>query len=72
MSEALLELAAHLEAKQSDAVLRTEVVEGELVVWVSVAAIPGFVEFIKTDRLSRFSSLVDITAVDYPTRAKRF
>ena len=31
-----------------------------------------FVEFLKTDSTCKFSSLVDITAVDYPDRAKRF
>ena len=31
-----------------------------------------FVEFLKTDRNCRFSTLVDITAVDYPEREARF
>jgi len=45
---------------------------GELVVQVSPSTLPDFIEHIKTARDARFSSLVDITAVDYPSREKRF
>jgi len=72
MSEALQELAAHLELKQPDAVVATDITLGELTVEVVPTALVGFVEFLKSDRNCRFSSLVDITAVDYPTRDKRF
>lgn len=72
MSEALHELGALIEAKQAEAVLSYAVSGGELSVTVSAQAIEGFVEFLKVDRSCQFSSLVDITAVDYPTRDKRF
>lgn len=72
MSDALEELAAHLEFKRPDCVISTEIAFGELTVNVTPAALLGFAEFIKTDATCRFSSLVDITAVDYPTREKRF
>ncbi|WP_069299718.1 NADH-quinone oxidoreductase subunit C [Neptunicoccus sediminis] len=73
MSEALTELGNALAAGRSDAVLATEVTKtGELAVQVSPAALPDFVEFIKTESNARFSTLVDITAVDYPGRDKRF
>jgi len=72
MSEALNELGQHLELKRNDCVLSWEVAHGELTVNVAPANIVGFVEFLKTDATCRFSSLVDITAVDYPGRAKRF
>jgi NADH-quinone oxidoreductase subunit C len=45
---------------------------GELNVDVAPAAIVGLVEFLKSDATCGFSSLVDITAVDYTGRAKRF
>ena len=73
MSEALTELGTALAKSSSDAVMATQVnAMGELVVQVSPAALPSFIEHIKTQRDAKFSSLVDITAVDYPSREKRF
>ena len=72
MSEALQELGALLELKRKDCVISWEIAHGELNVDVAPSNIAGFVEFLKTDASCRFSSLVDITAVDYPERAKRF
>ncbi|MBF9044601.1 NADH-quinone oxidoreductase subunit C [Rhodobacterales bacterium HKCCE4037] len=73
MSEALQELADYLSEKRSDAVLSTEInAVGELTVDVAPAQIVDFVEFLKTDRTCQFSTLVDITAVDYPSRDRRF
>jgi NADH-quinone oxidoreductase subunit C len=72
MTEALAELGTHIEMKRPDCVLSWDVAHGELNVDVTPANIVGFVEFLKTDGSCRFSSLVDITAVDYPERAKRF
>ncbi|SLN41167.1 NADH-quinone oxidoreductase subunit C [Roseisalinus antarcticus] len=70
--EALEELGAHLELKRSDCVAGWSVALGELTMDVALANLSGFVEFLKTDATCKFSSLVDITAVDYPGRAKRF
>ena len=72
MSEALNELGAHIEAKRPDCVLSWDVSHGELNVNVAPANILGFVEFLKADQTCKFSTLVDITAVDYPQRPKRF
>ncbi|MEO0380304.1 MAG: NADH-quinone oxidoreductase subunit C [Pseudomonadota bacterium] len=72
MSEALKELGAYLEAKRTDCVLAWDVTHGELNVDVTPSNIVGFVEFLKGDTNCKFSSLVDITAVDYPGKAKRF
>lgn len=72
MSEALQELGTHIEMKRPDCVLSWAVERGELNVNVAPANIAGLVEFLKTDSNCRFSSLVDITAVDYPERSKRF
>ncbi|NIY80292.1 NADH-quinone oxidoreductase subunit C [Celeribacter sp. HF31] len=72
MSEALQELAAHIEIKRPNDVLKTEVAYGELTVTVTSAGIVDFVEFLKTDSTCKFSSLVDITAVDHPSRDQRF
>ncbi|MFV0243532.1 MAG: NADH-quinone oxidoreductase subunit C [Qingshengfaniella sp.] len=72
MSDALQELAADLELRRADSVVATDIAFGELTVQVTLASLPGFLEFLKTDQTCRFSSLVDITAVDYPARERRF
>ncbi len=72
MSEALSELAALLELKRQDAVISTHLAFGELTVTVQLAHLTSFVEFLKTDSACRFSTLVDITAVDHPEAEKRF
>ena len=72
MSEELKELAAHLEAKRPDCVLATEVAFDELTVSVALSSLVSFVEFLKSDKNSLFSTLVDITAVDFPARDARF
>jgi len=72
MSDALNELGTHIELKRSDCVLSWEVANGELTLDVALSNIVGFVEFLKSDQTCRFSTLIDITAVDYPERPKRF
>ena len=72
MSEVLKELGTHIELKRPDCVLAWDVSEGELNIDVAPSNIAGFVEFLKTDNTCKFSSLVDITGVDYPQRPKRF
>ena len=72
MTQALKELGQHLELKRPDCVIGWSIAFGELTVDVALSNIVGFTEFLKTDPSCRFNSLVDITAVDYPERAKRF
>jgi NADH-quinone oxidoreductase subunit C len=72
MSDAMKELGAHIEAKRPDCVLSWDVTNDELNIDVAPASIVGFVEFLKSDQTCEFSSLVDITGVDYPDRPKRF
>ena len=72
MSEELRELGALIEAKRPDCVLGWDVSFGELSLDVAPANIAGLVEFLKTDTACKFSTLVDLTAVDYPERPKRF
>ncbi|WP_341198706.1 NADH-quinone oxidoreductase subunit C [Lentibacter algarum] len=72
MSEELRELGALIEAKRPDCVLSWDVSFGELSVDVAPANIAGLVDFLKTDNACKFSTLVDLTAVDYPERPKRF
>ncbi|REC55770.1 NADH-quinone oxidoreductase subunit C [Rhodosalinus sediminis] len=69
---ALEELGAHIESRRPDCVLSWSVTRGELCVCVAPARIAGFTEFLKQDSSCGFSTLVDITAVDWPERPKRF
>ena len=72
MSEELRDLGALIEAKRPDCVLGWDVSFGELSVDVAPANIAGLVDFLKADNACKFSTLVDLTAVDYPERPKRF
>ncbi len=72
MTEALNELGAYIEAKRPDCVLGWDVTHDELNIDVAPANIRGLVEFLGKDARCRFTSLVDITAVDYPQRTRRF
>ncbi|MEO0632531.1 MAG: NADH-quinone oxidoreductase subunit C [Pseudomonadota bacterium] len=72
MSNVLKELGTYIEAKRPDCVLAWDVTLGELNLDVAPSSIFGLTEFLQTDSTCKFSSLVDITAVDYPGRAKRF
>lgn len=70
--DALKELGTTIELKRPDCVLGWEVAFGELNVTVTLTNLVPFVEFLKSNGNCRFSSLVDITAVDYPERDARF
>ncbi len=72
MTQALEELGTLIASKRPDCVLEYAVKFDELNIDVSSSSIVGFVDFLKSDRNCRFSTLVDITAVDYPGREKRF
>ncbi|MEI4470546.1 NADH-quinone oxidoreductase subunit C [Frigidibacter sp. MR17.24] len=71
-TDALIELAHHIESRRSDCVSSTRVEFGELTVTATTAGLVGLIDFLRTDGTCKFSSLVDITAVDYPTRPERF
>ena len=72
MTEALMELGQRIEAKRPEQVAGWHVTHGELTVEIRANALPGFIEFLKTDTGCRFTTLVDITAVDWPEREARF
>lgn len=73
MSDALRELGAMIEAKRPDCVLSWDVSElGELSMTITPSSFVSFVDYLKNDRNCRFSTLIDITGVDYPEREARF
>ncbi|UWQ17817.1 NADH-quinone oxidoreductase subunit C [Jannaschia sp. M317] len=72
MSEQLSELAQHLELRQPDLIRSSGITLGELTVEAVASDIPALMEFLKSDEQCRFSTLVDITAIDYPGDERRF
>lgn len=72
LDEALDELGQHLAARLGDAVIGREITHGELTLTVQPQRILSVVEFLKADPTCAFSTLVDITAVDWPGRDARF
>jgi NADH-quinone oxidoreductase subunit C len=72
MSDALTELATHIEARRPNAVLSWSISHGELTLEVLAAQLVPLVDFLQTDGSCRFSTLVDITAIDHPERSQRF
>lgn len=71
-SEALRELAAQIEAKRPDCVEASEISNDELTLICPPTRLTGLIGFLKANRACQFSTLVDITAVDYPSRGARF
>jgi NADH-quinone oxidoreductase subunit C len=69
---ALKELAVHIAQRQPQAVVSDAIAFGELALNVPLSQLVGLVQFLKTDQACRFSTLVDITAVDHPDRPARF
>ena len=69
---ALKELGAQLADKRKDCVLSWKIAFDELTICVAPSNLHNFVSFLKTDANCQFSSLVDITTVDYPERSDRF
>ena len=72
MVKVLDELGAMIAQKRPDCVLAYEVSFDELNIEVSPPNIVPLIEFLKNDQRCKFSTLVDITAVDYPDRENRF
>jgi NADH-quinone oxidoreductase subunit C len=73
MSSDLLELGELIAAKAGSMVTSTNVTKmGELEFVVLPAGIVAFVDMLKSSRSTKFSTLVDITAIDFPSRPERF
>ncbi len=69
----LEELAAHIAARRPDDVISHEIAaHGELTLNVAYAGIVDLVDFLRSDAVCKFSTLIDITGVDYPEREQRF
>ncbi|MDM7457924.1 MAG: NADH-quinone oxidoreductase subunit C [Paracoccus sp. (in: a-proteobacteria)] len=70
--ELLDQLSEHIASRRPNEVVEVRSAHGELTVIATQAGILDLIAFLRSDSACRFSTLVDITAVDYPARSKRF
>ena len=68
----LAELSSHITTNRPADVISSEIAFGELTLTVKLASLVEFMTFLRDDAGCRFSTMVDITAVDYPERPARF
>jgi len=68
----LLLLKDYLAHAQNEHVISATITNGELVIIVNLAQIVLLMEFLKQESKCQFTTLIDITAIDYPGRADRF
>lgn len=74
MSEALMELAEHIQANRmvSPGVREVKITHGELTLLADREPILTLLRFLRDDAQCRFETLIDICGVDYPDRNDRF
>ena len=72
MAENLSDLLSFIELKIKDEIVHSEIINNELSIVINPSAIIKFVDFLMVDNECQFSTLIDITAVDYPEKLKRF
>ena len=73
MSNTLTDLGEVIASKLPDAVTASGVSDfGDLVLNVKLDKITKVVEFLKTNSAMKFSTIVDIPAIDSPSRENRF
>ena len=71
-SEELNDLGEHIAASMENDVRGFKVAFEELTIDIHAARVVPVLKFLREDVLCRFLELIDITAVDWPERAKRF
>jgi NADH-quinone oxidoreductase subunit C len=69
---ALEDLREVITLRKEAAVVSAYVAYGELTVEVALDQLAGFLGYLRTDPSCRFTTLIDITAVDWPARERRF
>ena len=72
MGEALHSFGETLAAALPGAVTGHDVAYGELTVTVKASEIPAVIRFLRDDERCKFWSFIDVTAVDWPGRERRF
>ena len=72
MSEGLQDLGELISAAQPDAVISTTITNGELTVQATSSGLRLLVTYLRDNAACVFTTLVDITAIDWPERDDRF
>ena len=72
MSLALNDLEKAINSGLTTAVKKSEINYGQLYIDINVEDIISTILFLKTNEKCKFKQLIDITAVDYPQKEKRF
>ncbi len=72
MSEALQDLGELISAAQPDAIISANVSNDELTLQSTVSGMRVLVTYLRDNAACAFTSLVDITAIDWPERDDRF
>lgn len=72
MSETLHTLADHIRGKLDRRIRDVVMAYGELTIVVDADDIVSVMTFLRDDARCRFISIIDVSGVDYPARAKRF
>ena len=72
MSKDVNDLEKTINSTLTTSVKRSEVKLGQLFIEVALEDLSSVILFLKTNNKCRFRQLIDITAVDYPDREKRF
>ncbi len=68
----LQELGEHIAGELDEHVTGFEVAHGELTVSIHRDRVATVLRFLRDDQLCRFTTLIDICGVDFPSRADRF
>ncbi|MCQ0969794.1 NADH-quinone oxidoreductase subunit C [Paracoccus sp. TK19116] len=70
--DALSQLADHVAQRREDQIVESHIEFGELTITTTTSGLIDLVDFLRSDSSCKFSTLVDITAVDHPQRPHRF
>jgi len=72
MSDALIELGEMIAQAQPDTVIGQAVTHGELTVIATPTGLPALIAYLRDNAACAFTTLIDITAVDWAGREPRF
>ncbi|WP_085900294.1 NADH-quinone oxidoreductase subunit C [Kiloniella majae] len=72
MNQALLDLGDYIATTLGEAVTGSELINDELVIWAKSDTLLEVIKFLRDNQNCQFRQLVELTAVDYPSREDRF
>jgi NADH-quinone oxidoreductase subunit C len=72
MDESLNKLGETIASALADAVIGHSVAHGELTITAAASHIVAVVRFLRDDERCQFWSIIDVTAIDWPNRERRF